>query len=111
MTKATSSTAKSASRRLLAIGVLLLLAPLSGCGAFGSDSGVEIDTSYVESELEKWATEEADTDATAECPSQISREPGESFNCILNEKASGLGIPVAVTVENEAGDITWKVDN
>jgi len=111
MTSPKSTSAARTSFSLLTVGLLMLLPTLSGCGAFGSDSGVEIDTSYVESELEKWATEEADTDATAECPSQISRQPGQSFNCILNEKASGLGIPVAVTVENEAGDITWKVDN
>lgn len=46
---------------------------------------------------------------TVNCPDQIDWRVGGDFHCI--GKAGGQRFGVTVSMENDAGDITWRVDN
>lgn len=82
-------------------GVLLLL-PITACGG-------EADIPAIEDEIETWAREDLNARGriTADCPDSMEWRTGDDFHCILTDQTGS--VRVTVTMENDAGDVTWML--
>lgn len=83
-----------------------LLLPLSACNEIVG--GQEADIDLVESEIETGVQEQSGESVTADCPTSIDWEVGGTFHCVV-EFVDGSRSMANVTMENDAGDITWQL--
>jgi hypothetical protein len=88
-------------------GAVAAAALLAGCGSGGG----EADIPGIEQNIEHGVAKQSGYDGkvTVNCPDQIDWRVGGDFHCI--GKAGGQRFGVTVSMENDAGDITWRVDN
>lgn len=77
---------------------------LAACGAS------EIDTELVEDEIRTGVKEQRGVDVTVDCPDTVELEVGKTFQCTVEDPASGDQVKADVTMDNEDGDITWRID-
>lgn len=81
---------------------VLLLVLLAGCSAD------EADIPNIEHEIKTWAQDQAPagTRVKVDCPDTIEWRTGGDFHCIVTDR-QGASLRVTVTMENDAGDVTW----
>lgn len=82
----------------------MVLALLADCG------GGEADIPGIEQNIEHGVAKQSSYHGkvTVNCPDQIDWRVGGDFHCI--GKAGGQRFGVTVSMENDAGDVTWRVD-
>lgn len=95
---------------ILAVVVTLLLSGgvtglLSNLGAY------EADIPAIENEIERGIRQQSDLNADVECPRSIEWDVGRTFHCVAIVRG-GFGIrrDVEVTMENDEGDLSWRVE-
>lgn len=73
-----------------------------------SDSQDQADIPAIEQAIED---DQADQgyDVTVDCPDSIDWEVGEDFHCIV-EDGEGGHYTATVSMENDAGDVTWRIE-
>ena len=86
-------------------GAVLATVLLAGCG-----SGEEADIPGIEQNIEHGVAKQSGYSGTVtvNCPDQIDWRVGGDFHCI--GKAGRQRFGVTVSMENDAGDVTWRVD-
>jgi hypothetical protein len=74
-----------------------------------SNVGSMESTDAVESSITSWLLENeySSADVVVECPETVLSKPQANFLC--NATSSNGNILFQVTIENEAGDVTWEV--
>lgn len=92
---------------VLGVGFLVAVGAVKVPGFLGG--AYEADITMIESEIESGIRRQTDLTATVECPSSIDWEVGRTFNCIATA-SDGSRAAVEVTMENDDGDITWRVN-
>lgn len=68
---------------------------------------VTLDMTTVQTDVQKWVDEQAQTTATVSCPSRAVYAVHDTFLCTASD-ATGSAT-VQVRVENSSGDVTWQV--
>jgi Domain of unknown function (DUF4333) len=82
------------------LGCLAML--LTGCTRY-------LDTTEVESELEKGVAQRADgLDVQVDCPDDIEAKQGENFECTATAD-DGSKAKIEVTQEDDKGNVRWKI--
>jgi hypothetical protein len=73
-------------------------------------SAAELDTPYLEGEIESWAKENGVRGRiSVDCPNSMPIERGAEYHCIMTA-GDGTSVGVTVSVENDDGEVTWQVD-
>ena len=80
---------------------------LAGCG------GYEPDMAKIEKDIAAEISEQEDLeDVTLECPSEVTWKPGSDFHCTGDAMfLLADSFRVTVSMENDKGEYTWKVDD
>lgn len=81
----------------LATGVLLL----AGC------SSEEVDSTRIEQVVERQLGRQVGGDVSVRCPEGVEWRTGEDFHCVA--RLGGRQGRVEVTMETDAGDISWEL--
>ena len=84
---------------LTAAGVLLL----TGCSS-------SIDVASLETTVQDGLAEQVGGTWTVECPDSMEVQAGLSTNCMAT-RDDGQTLDVAITQDDDQGNVTWKVDN
>lgn len=92
--------------KLFGISILVLL--MSSCSAVDAITGVTLDVSRVESEIENGVLDQAGYSVTAKCPDPMGGQVGDTRTCTIEDEYGTVAL-VDVTIQNSNGDIVWKV--
>jgi hypothetical protein len=92
--------------KLLGASILALL--LSSCSAVDAITGITLDVSRVESEIENGVLDQAGFSVAATCPDPMSGQVGDTRTCSIEDENGTVAL-VDVTIQNTNGDIVWKV--
>ena len=92
--------------KLMGASILALL--LSSCSAVDAITGVTLDVSRVENEIENGVLDQAGYSVTATCPDPLSGQVGDTRTCSIEDDYGTVAL-VDVTIQNSNGDIVWKV--
>lgn len=63
----------------------------------------------IEREIREGVKDQAGVRATVECPSSVTWKSGGEFHCVV-EGSGGQRAMATVHMENDDGDITWRLD-
>lgn len=89
-----------AGRGLLAASLLLLCA----CAA------PNLRTSDVETQIAEALTDQVGGGFAVTCPTSVPAEAGTGFACTVTDETSGDRLTVQVSVEDDSGAFSWRVD-
>jgi hypothetical protein len=95
-------------RFLKLFGACILALLLSSCSAVDAITGVTLDVSRIESEIENGVLDQAGYSVTATCPDPMSGQVGDTRTCSIEDENGTVAL-VDVTIQNTNGDIVWKV--
>jgi hypothetical protein len=66
-----------------------------------------VDQARLQHGIKSWAAKAGMSNPRVQCPADEPLKAGSTFHCIVN--TSDGGVRVAVTIENNAGYMTWVV--
>ena len=97
----------------LAIGTfasLLLTGTLTSCSTVDQITGVDLDVPRVEKMIEDGILEQGGFSVTATCPDPMAGQVGDTRTCSVLDEYGNTGL-VDVTIQNDNGDVVWKVQD
>ncbi len=98
--------------RLVAITFISLIfsTMLTSCSTVDQITGVDLDVSRVEQMIEDGILEQGGFSVTATCPDPMAGQVGDTRTCSVLDEYGTTGL-VDVTIQNDNGDVVWKVQN
>ena len=91
-----------------AVGFVLLATTLSACSTVDQITGVTLDVSRVEQMIEDGVYEQGGFTVTADCPDPMVGQVGDTRTCQIEDEMGTTAL-VDVTIQNDNGDVVWKV--
>jgi hypothetical protein len=88
------------------VGAVAITAALSGCSI--SIGGSNLDIQKPEDEMANGIQEQTDIAVTVSCPEDVEMKVGNDFTCTATD-AEGNQATVAVTQEDDEGNIEWEL--
>jgi hypothetical protein len=88
----------------IAAGAAIALASCS----FSASGGKTLNTSKAETEIAKGIRQQTGVTVKLKCPSGVKIKSGKTFTCTAT-RADGPPLNVAVTMQDDKGNVTWKV--
>jgi hypothetical protein len=97
-----------ASRVLLGSGSVIAALLLSSCSTVDQITGVTLDVSRVENMIEDGVLEQGGFTVTATCPDPMTGQVGDTRTCQIVDEVGSTAL-VDITIQNDNGDVVWKV--
>jgi hypothetical protein len=88
----------------------LIAASLTSCSTVDQITGVDLDVARVEQIIEEGVLDQGGFSVTATCPDPMAGQVGDTRTCSIEDEYGTTGI-VDVTIQNDQGDIVWKLQN
>lgn len=101
-------TISNSPKTILTFGIALSSILLTSCSAVDQITGVTLDVPRVEKMIEDGILEQGGFSVTADCPNPMSGQVGDTRTCQITDE-SGVTALVDVTIQNDNGDVVWKV--
>jgi hypothetical protein len=88
----------------------LIAASLTSCSTVDQITGVDLDVPRVEQMIEDGVLEQGGFSVTASCPDPMAGQVGDTRTCSVEDEFGNTAL-VDVTIQNDQGDIVWKLQN
>jgi len=93
---------------LISASTVVMALLLSSCSTVDQITGVTLDVARVETIIEDGVLEQGGFTVTATCPDPMAGQVGVTRTCQILDEAGTTAL-VDVTIQNDQGDIVWKV--
>ena len=89
-------------------GLVISALLLASCSTVDQITGVTLDVAKVENVIEQGVLDQGGFSVTATCPNPMTGQVGDTRTCQIVDE-SGTTALVDVTIQNDNGDVVWKV--
>lgn len=76
----------------------------------GACAAPNLRTSDVETQIAEALTDQVGGGFAVTCPTSVPAEAGTGFACTVTDETSGDRLTVQVTVDDDSGAFSWRVD-
>ena len=93
---------------LISSSAVVMAILLSSCSTVDQITGVTLDVARVETMIEDGVMEQGGFSVTATCPDPMVGQVGDTRTCQIVDDAGTTAL-VDITIQNDQGDVVWKV--
>ena len=94
----------------ISVGTLLFAGSLTSCSTVDQITGVDLDVPRVEQMIEDGVLEQGGFSVIATCPDPMAGQVGDTRTCSVEDEYGTTGL-VDVTIQNDQGDVVWKLQD
>lgn len=95
---------------LATLALVLLGGSLTSCSTVDQITGVDLDVAKVEQTIEAGILDQGGFSVVATCPDPLAGQVGDTRTCSVEDEFGQSGL-VDITIQNDNGDIVWKLQN